>query len=1229
MSRKILLLILFLLLVVYAPRPAQAQPPPPSPACTPTADFNISASPDFFILQQSGSGTSTITLTPIDGFAGTVTLSTVSVPPEIINPALSSTTLDLTSGPQTSTLTFTMSSTVAPGEFFFDVNATTTGILFHTTTIHIRVSQPPQPGFGITPSKFFLTIPEPTTGAVDITLTSLNGFADSVALTATIPSPHAGFNLPTVTPSFTMIPLSAGGKATQTLTISTTPSTTPGYYRLGVSGKGTANPAVSNSTSVFVTVTGPDFGIDSNPIDLVVLLGTSQDSKVNITSIEKFSGTVSLTRKVFGFPGPAPMATLSTSSIIVPSGSFAISTLTVTATPTTGPGDYLVTVNGTSTTSINGPLIHLAYVFVTVPGAPGFSITPNPDTLAVKQGSPVTSIITLKSLNSFTDSIELSVGCFPGGLTASINPGTISVNPTTQGTATLTVSASSFTIPGTYHVDIDGFGTTTFIPNSTTVEVTVTGPHFTLTASPNILSLNVGSMATPTVTATSKLGFTGTVKLTSTVDAITGPATGLTATLSPTSLDLTTATRASSTLTLTGNAPGYYIVQVDGISWPLTNTTSIIVTVTAPTPDFSLNANPSSLTIVQGSSQQSTISMSALNGFTGTVNLSSMPQTGITTNFLPPSIYGPQTSILTVNVASTVAAGPYTIDVTGTSGSLVRHLPILVTVTAPAPEFSISAGSVTPATIPAGGSGTSIITITPHNAFTGTVTFTVSPSTPTGLACQKPADLTMGAGTSTLSCTASAAGDYTVTVTGSSGTLSHTTSNILFHVVDFTIDPTTALTVSCNTGNNCPTPITITAQNGFSDTVSFTVSRSTGLTCSTPTSVTGSGHSTLSCGSSSTGDFTVTVSGTSGTLSHSTAIITYHVVVVPEFTITASVVTPSTILAGGSGTSTITISSVNGFAGTVSFTVSASTPAGLACVKPLDVIYGSGTSTLSCSAVTPGDYTVIVTGTATISGSLVTHNTASIRFHVTDFSIAASSPADVNPGQSATSTITITAINSFTGTVILAASPSAGLTCSQLTSFTLSSSPGTSTLSCSASAVGDYIVTVTGASGTLSHTATITVHVVALPTPDFAVTLSSSSQSFNSGSSATTTITITPSNGFAGTVTLTVSAPAGVSCNLAPTTLQPSGAYPTSSSTLTCTSSSPGDYTVTVNASGGATPHQTTVTIHVASAPSQVPPSPSTIFGLQPIVFYAIVGVIIAVVAAGAGATVMLRRRKP
>ena len=189
--------------------------------------------------------------------------------------------------------------------------------------------------------------------------------------------------------------------------------------------------------------------------------------------------------------------------------------------------------------------------------------------------------------------------------------------------------------------------------------------------------------------------------------------------------------------------------------------------------------------------------------------------------------------------------------------------------------------------------------------------------------------------------------------------------------------------------------------------------------------------------------------------------------------------------------------------------------------------------------------------------------------------------------------------------------PSIGLSVSvNPQSFTNGS--GTSTATFSSSTPGDYTVAITGMSESVSHTTTIIVAVKLAGPPDFAISVSSNSLNLEADSPGTTRIMITPYNGFTGSIALVVSAPAGVSWYLSTTIIQSSG-----ESALTCSSRIVGNYRVTIGATSGASPHTTTVDLHVAAV-LPAAPVPSTIRGLTPAFFYGIIGAIIMVVVAGA-----------
>src|SRR3989454_764521 len=136
--------------------------------------------------------------------------------------------------------------------------------------------------------------------------------------------------------------------------------------------------------------------------------------------------------------------------------------------------------------------------------------------------------------------------------------------------------------------------------------------------------------------------------------------------------------------TFTASATGSYTVTITGTSGSLVHTTSIGVTVTAPPiPDFSIAANPTTVSFVAGQSASSTISLQSTGGFAGTVSLTAVSSpAGLTTSCVPSSTTGSQTSTCTIGGTT---PGSFTAVVTGTNGTLSHSTSIGVAVTASGP----------------------------------------------------------------------------------------------------------------------------------------------------------------------------------------------------------------------------------------------------------------------------------------------------------------------------------------------------------------------------------------------------------------------------------------------------------------------------------------------------------------------------------------------------------------
>ena len=118
-------------------------------------------------------------------------------------------------------------------------------------------------------------------------------------------------------------------------------------------------------------------------------------------------------------------------------------------------------------------------------------------------------------------------------------------------------------------------------------------------------------------------------------------------------------------------------------------------------PDFAISASPPTLTMMPGTSGNSTVTVTGLNGFQGTVVLAvgsaqgnSTPagtQLTLTSQLSPPF---PAGANLTVGIAPGAPTGDFWLNVTGTSGSLVRFALVHVIVPSglPVPESGVIVG---------------------------------------------------------------------------------------------------------------------------------------------------------------------------------------------------------------------------------------------------------------------------------------------------------------------------------------------------------------------------------------------------------------------------------------------------------------------------------------------------------------------------------------------------------
>jgi len=801
----------------------------------------------------------------------------------------------------------------------------------------------------------------------------------------------------TVTTNGTCSTTLSGGSAFAT-TASFTP-TAAGTDNISLTGTDQAN----NTGTVTVTGVGSGFTLSTSASTLSVAQGSSNTDTVTVTDAGGFAGTVTLTAS--GVPSGVT-ASFAAGTV----AGTQVLTLTASGTATLG-GPVTVTINGTS-----GSVTASTTVAVTVTAAPSFTIAPSPASVSVSQGSNVTDTITVTGANGFSGSVTLSASGLPSGVTAAFT-----TNPATSTSVVTLTATGTATVGGPVTVTIKG--TSGSLTASTTIAVTVnSAPSFAIAPAAGTLSVTQGSNNTDSITVTPANGFSGGVTL-----AASGLPSGVTASFSP-----NPTTTGTSVLTLTASSTatsgGPVTVTITGTSGTLTETTTVALTVNIA-PGFTLAPSPASVTVLQGSSGTSTITVSGVGGFTGGVTLtaSGLPS-GVTAGFAT----NPATSssVLTLTASSTATlGGPVTVTINGTSGSLTGSTTVALTVKAP-PSFTLSSGVTSLAVVQGAAALPDTITITRANGFSGSVMLSASglPSGVTAAFATNPAT-SSSALTLSASGTATVGGPVTVTITGISGSLSASTS------VAVTVNPSPSFTLSTSAsslsvaqGSSNTDTITVKGANGFSGNVTLAVSGlPSGVTAAFATNpTTGSSVVTLTASSTATlgGPVPVTITGTSGGLT-ATASIALTVNVPPSFTLSAAPNSVS-VAAGSSGTSTISVTDVGGFTGNVALAATG-LPSGVTASFAAGTLAGTQVLTLTAagSATAGGPVTVTVTGT---SGTLTA--ATSIALTVTPeptFVISGGTAAiSIEPGATTgnTAAITLTPSNGFTGIVNLSCSVS-------------------------------------------------------------------------------------------------------------------------------------------------------------------------------------------------------------
>ncbi len=552
-----------------------------------------------------------------------------------------------------------------------------------------------------------LTLAQGTSGS--ITLTVERDANDTTPIDLVLEQSD-GSALPTgLSGTFNPNPVTGG---TGSLNIAASSSLAAKTYALQV--KGSASGASQTVAFNLIVETAKTFSLSIDPASLGVVQGQS--------------GTVNVTLTRTNLTDPIDVSLQSTGGAALPTGISA--TFTANAT---GGSFNIVVANTTAVKehslevkAVGGGITKTTPLLlnVTAPGVSDLALELNPSTIQVTQGQSGPVNVTLTRTNLTGDAVISLQGTAGAALPIGISSAGTTIAGTT-GSITLAVAAS--VAVNSYSLEVKAVAGG--ITKTQALSVNVVAPaasDFSITSLvPNKLSLEQGKSGSTTINMTrNNLSADIVLSLQSQGGAVL-PA-GITAAN-------VTVTGSSGTLNISTTAalaPKDYALEVKAVGGGVTKTTPFTLTVT-DIPNFTLSSNPSSLNVEQAKSGSVGITIVRTN-LTASVDVVLQGVNGIA---LPTGITSSGVTIaantgnLTVDVAASVVAQIYNLEIKAVGNGVIKTIPFKLTVSAKL-DFTLTTGAPT-LTIEPTFSKTLSVTLAGNNVTTPvTVSLQVAGGTP-------------------------------------------------------------------------------------------------------------------------------------------------------------------------------------------------------------------------------------------------------------------------------------------------------------------------------------------------------------------------------------------------------------------------------------------------------------------------------------------------------------------
>jgi trimeric autotransporter adhesin len=295
------------------------------------------------------------------------------------------------------------------------------------------------------------------------------------------------------------------------------------------------------------------------------------------------------------------------------------------------------------------------------PAGGSIGVTLSSTGLSVQQGTSGSVTVTVSRSGSFSGSIELTAESAPPGVTASFSPASVASG---LASSALTVTAATTAAAGSATITVRARGQGVSDQTST-LTVTITAapvPAFTFSVAPATLSVAQGLTGSVAATVARSGGFTSAIAI-----AIDGLPNGITVGANPTSI-ASGITTATITFTVGGTVPAQsYTIGMRATAGGVSDQTANVTITVTQAGTYTLASSPAALTIQQGGNATSTININRTGGFAAPVAFTSSGAPSGMTVTVSPTPTTNNSTLATVTVGASVAAGSYPITVRGTA----------------------------------------------------------------------------------------------------------------------------------------------------------------------------------------------------------------------------------------------------------------------------------------------------------------------------------------------------------------------------------------------------------------------------------------------------------------------------------------------------------------------------------------------------------------------------------